>query len=1039
LAKNVEPIENYNDLVIGEHWAIIIGISNYQDFNLNLQFAHRDADDLYNLLIESNGGPFKEDHVKKLINENATFQNIRKALGSFLKRPAKDDLVLIYFSCHGAPDPDRPDNMYILPYDTDPYNLTDTALHMAEIQLSISRYLHSKKIIIIADTCHSAAIGGDIGRRSVKNSSEIINRYFEELAKSKEGTALLTSAEANEVAFEDKRWGNGHGVFTHFLLEGLRGKADGYGGGKRDGIISIGELFEYVRDKVKENTEHKQHPSIGTSRYDRNLPVYFTNYRLESQGDFSSSFSFSSNEDRLEYTLKLLQNGQVNDFNNLRKNDNNNPIYLPNIDLSDKNLSGIDLHGAILLQSIFKKTKMKDANLTGAILTKADLSEADLRSADLSGAKLDGAKLVNIQLRGADLKGMIDFSNADLTGADLREVSLDGIVNFEGAILHNVNFEGSNIDKVDKVLLRLNGADIRNVKSFPSRLEPSNKYSNALKQFSENISDLFNQYNVSVDNKKIVEESIKQLVQDVEPLLSFREMKENKKINIQNKIKNLIQNILNILPMEIKIKIQIIESFTILSTFDDLFDKSKNMTINHIVVDEIESKELSEDSSRRAIIIGINKIQSGSGIPLLKGPENDAIEISDSISYGNFQISIKDFLLGSNATRRNILKALNHVFRNGSDLVLFYFAGYIITDEMNKEVLFAPYDVDEVDPYVTGISTNDLKNIIYRSTNNTKTKVIIVLDCYKIERERDTMDHFQISPYKDTSILYDRLKNIVSSDYKYDQYMFNHGIIILASFESDLISKEKNDCTHDENRSPHTHGAFSYHLIEGLKGKAADSDIGIISIDSLRRYIENQMLAEQKQKPIYYVSGASNIENIKITITKEIFERKISDLIKEIKNLCAIKDKETNFIDLMTVDSAAGKLSELIILDSSNKEIPSLQALIDNALNMYKQSTIEWIINNAMVAGYKINEIESYLYDFKLPNLVNSLSFTELQKMDQSDLFILSYLLLEVQRKTKFKTDNDPKLEIFIAKLRAVFDNFRSPKSSTVIMDLESS
>ena len=61
--------------------------------------------------------------------------------------------------------------------------------------------------------------------------------------------------------------------------------------------------------------------------------------------------------------------------------------------------------------------------------------------------------------------------------------------------------------------------------------------------------------------------------------------------------------------------------------------------------------------------------------------------------------------------------------------------------------------------------------------------------------------------------------------------------------EATVVSRERNNCTHSENDSPHTHGAFSYHLIEGLDGKAADPDTGIISIDSLKRYIENQMLS----------------------------------------------------------------------------------------------------------------------------------------------------------------------------------------------------
>ena len=605
MAKNLNPIIiKSNDFLKGEHWAIIVGISNYKDVKLNLQFAHRDAEDLYNLLIESNGGPFKEDHIVKLIDDNATFSKIRRALRNFLKKPDKDDLVLIYFSCHGAFDPDRPKNSYILPYDTDRGDIASTAVPMREIKESISENLNAQKIVIIADTCHSASIEG--GRRSSINSTAVQNKFFEELAKSEEGTAFISSADANEVAFEDKKWGDGRGVFTHFLLEGLRGKADGYGGGKKDGIISIGELFEYVRHNVKENTEHKQHPSIGTSPYDRNLPLYFTNYILESLTDFSSSISFSSIQERLEYIVNLLQNGQVNDFNNLRKNEDPQ-IYLPNIDLSDKNLLGIDLHESFLPESIFKKTKMKGANLTGAILTKADFTEADLILADLSGAKLDGAKLVSVKLQGANLKGMINFSNADLTGADLRGVDLDGMVNFEGAILHNVDFEGSNIDKVDKVLLRLNGADIKNVNGLPSISKPSNKYSIALKHFSENISDLFNKYSISVDNKKIIEELIKQLVKNVESIQSLETIKiesletikNSEKGNLQIKIKSLIQMILKVLPLEI----QISESFSILTPLNEFLDDSNNITINQLVEYEIQSLKLKNEYEKKLLNI----------------------------------------------------------------------------------------------------------------------------------------------------------------------------------------------------------------------------------------------------------------------------------------------------------------------------------------------------------------------------------------------------------------------------------------------------
>ena len=233
-------------------------------------------------MIQPKEGFFKADHIKKLINREATQREINRALKKFLKKPSGDDLVLIYFACHGAYDPDRPQISYILPHDTEPDDIASSAVPMREIESSIRDNLNAKKVIIIADACHSAAIGGEFGKRA-GNSPAIVNHYLNKLAESMDGTALLTSAEAREVALEDARWGGGHGVFTHYLIEGMKGEADGYGGGEKDGIISIGELFEYVRVKVQEETGYKQHPSVGTSAYDRTLPLIYIEFLKEQQ------------------------------------------------------------------------------------------------------------------------------------------------------------------------------------------------------------------------------------------------------------------------------------------------------------------------------------------------------------------------------------------------------------------------------------------------------------------------------------------------------------------------------------------------------------------------------------------------------------------------------------------------------------------------------------------------------------------------------------------------------------------------------------
>ncbi|GGK63314.1 caspase family protein [Ornithinimicrobium pekingense] len=256
-------------------WAILVGISNYADPRLNLRWANRDAQELYELIQTPAGGGFESERIQLLIDGEATTAAVTKALRSFLKKPAREDVVLLYFACHGTPDVDRPSITYLLTHDTDPDDVSGTALPMREIDLSLQENLLAEKVVLIADTCHSAAIGNRVGRRDGGDDATAINAYLEQVSRSKGGVALLTSAESNETAREGKEWGDGHGVFTHFLLRGLKGEADGYGRPK-DGVVSVGELFDYVRDNVKRETGDQQHPAIGTTPFDRNLPMAIT-------------------------------------------------------------------------------------------------------------------------------------------------------------------------------------------------------------------------------------------------------------------------------------------------------------------------------------------------------------------------------------------------------------------------------------------------------------------------------------------------------------------------------------------------------------------------------------------------------------------------------------------------------------------------------------------------------------------------------------------------------------------------------------------
>ncbi|HNC45236.1 MAG TPA: hypothetical protein PLU80_13800, partial [Acidobacteriota bacterium] len=61
---------------------------------------------------------------------------------------------------------------------------------------------------------------------------------------------VLTSSDIDEKSYESQVW-DGHGVFTYFLLKGLKGAADV----DRDNLVTAGEIFEYVRGEVPKAVE----------------------------------------------------------------------------------------------------------------------------------------------------------------------------------------------------------------------------------------------------------------------------------------------------------------------------------------------------------------------------------------------------------------------------------------------------------------------------------------------------------------------------------------------------------------------------------------------------------------------------------------------------------------------------------------------------------------------------------------------------------------------------------------------------------------
>ncbi|WP_282009921.1 caspase family protein [Nitrospina watsonii] len=257
----------------GQRWAVIVGVSRYENSRKgipNLRYADADARMFYEFLKSPQGGGFADDHIIFLENENATLPKLKSALFDFLGKAIREDLVVVYFAGHGAPDPLNTSNLFLLTHDTDPDQMRSTAFPMWDLQTALARFIPSERVVVLVDACHSAGVG-DVATRNIGDEN-VINRYLLELSKAGKGRAIFTASESGELSHESPEWGGGHGVFTWFMLEGLKGSADS----DSDGVVSLGEMIDYTSEQVRRATKSSQHPDT-SGYFDRNLPMAVLN------------------------------------------------------------------------------------------------------------------------------------------------------------------------------------------------------------------------------------------------------------------------------------------------------------------------------------------------------------------------------------------------------------------------------------------------------------------------------------------------------------------------------------------------------------------------------------------------------------------------------------------------------------------------------------------------------------------------------------------------------------------------------------------
>lgn len=239
------------DTTKGNVYAIIMGISSYPGIN-PLKYADKDAILFSDFLKSPAGGNTRPENIKLLINDSAKMYDFNAGALRWLKNQnlKKGDRLYLYFSGHGVAMNEQ--LYYFLPYDCAPekdennYSVTGNIdMHFVKYAFIAPQVARGVEVVLIMDACRSNEIpGGKENQQSFGSKNFIVEQQM--------GEMMLLSTGPGQVSIESPAIGNGHGLFTWYLIDGLEGAADKDSlTGDNDGKVSLGEIGAYVTNIVK--------------------------------------------------------------------------------------------------------------------------------------------------------------------------------------------------------------------------------------------------------------------------------------------------------------------------------------------------------------------------------------------------------------------------------------------------------------------------------------------------------------------------------------------------------------------------------------------------------------------------------------------------------------------------------------------------------------------------------------------------------------------------------------------------------------------
>lgn len=230
-------------------WVLLVGVSQYADRRFPiLQYSTIDAQRLSDAFADATQ-EFPNTSVQVYHDQATvpTLEAVRSGLEAIVNQAKPDDTVVFYFCGHGSIDSRLQQSVFCLA-DTQKDAMLQTGLSAIKL-LGMLGSCAAKQQILWIDVCHANGMTAQSETPELLDSPvEQLSQMFRQQASQNSGFHALLSCDTPSGKGRQQSWKFpelGHGIFSHFLIEGLRGAA-----ATPQGVVTASVLANYVHDRT---------------------------------------------------------------------------------------------------------------------------------------------------------------------------------------------------------------------------------------------------------------------------------------------------------------------------------------------------------------------------------------------------------------------------------------------------------------------------------------------------------------------------------------------------------------------------------------------------------------------------------------------------------------------------------------------------------------------------------------------------------------------------------------------------------------------